>query len=201
MHASDSSLEGGSIHLLANVLLVFGFLFISFCKAGVSIAEFSTVGRVSGKYSACGFAAVVLAKHAMGMVMTWGVPHVLASAEGDAMLGIFRVQLTLLGVHIIAVGAGVALACGCTRSATAGAAWPALPPPSPRDVRASPHATWAQRLFGVVQNSLDSVVVVVLIGLWRALAVGSLHGYHTIRVRFLQSRGLPLTEAGATLAA
>ena len=42
---------------------------------------------------------------------------------------------------------------------------------------------------------------VVLIGLWRALAVGSLHGYHTIRVRFLQSRGLPLTEAGATLAA
>ena len=41
---------------------------------------------------------------------------------------------------------------------------------------------------------------VVLIGVWRALAVGTLHGYHSIRVSYLESRGLRLTEAGDRLA-
>ena len=43
--------------------------------------------------------------------------------------------------------------------------------------------------------------MVFLIGLWRALAVGTLHAYHSIRIKFMQSRGLPLTEAGALFAA
>ena len=45
-----------------------------------------------------------------------------------------------------------------------------------------------------------SAYVVFIIGLWRALAVGTLHAYHSIRIKFMQSRGLPLTEAGALFA-
>lgn len=67
MHADEAEASNA---LLANGFLFFGFLFISFCKAGVSIAEFSTVGRLSGKYSACAFALVILAKHALGMLMS-----------------------------------------------------------------------------------------------------------------------------------
>ena len=92
----------------ATLLLCLGFLSISACKAGVSIAEFSTVGCASGAYSAFGFSAMVLAKHAFVMVMDWSVPKVLATTH-DAMLGLFRVQFFLLAPHAISVAAGLAL--------------------------------------------------------------------------------------------
>jgi hypothetical protein len=34
-----------------------------------------------------------------------------------------------------------------------------------------------------------SLYAVTMIGLWRALAVGTLHAYHSIRIKFMQSRG------------
>ena len=93
---------------VANVCLVLGFLMISACKAGVAIAEFSTVAQLCGRHSAIGFAGVILVKHAMGIVMSWGVPLVLATAH-DEWRGITRVQLALLIPHGLSVVAGVAL--------------------------------------------------------------------------------------------
>lgn len=198
-HANE---EG--FRLLANALLVLGFLCISACTAGVAIAQFSTMGRLSGRYGAFGFAALVLVKQAIGMLMAWGVPRVLATAKGDDMLGIFRVQLVLLVLHVIAVGAGVGLAYSdCVPSASAAEEMPSrakAAPCTPPAAQASPLLKSALSLMGWSNGVSDGLPAVVLIGLWRALAVGSLHAYHSIRIRFLQSRGLPLTQAGALFA-
>jgi hypothetical protein len=102
-----SDMGGG---VFANLLLVLGFLFVSGCKAGVAIAEFSTIGRVCGRHSALGFSCAILGKHAMGMLMAWGVPLVLKTTKDD-VLGIARVQLALLLPHAISVLAGLRIAC------------------------------------------------------------------------------------------
>lgn len=240
VHANGEG--GGKAMVLANALLMFGFLCISASKAGVAIAEFSTVGRLSGRYSAVGFACVILAKHVMGILTSWGVPRVLATTD-DEMLGLARVQLILLVPHVLSVLAGVTLAqsrlCDCDEKANEADDEAAGLPPvherpevsprkhmarslereeqgerSPPVVPASPYVASAlAKLLGLSQATLDvdaegvaasvasSWYVIALIGLWRALTVGTLHAYHSIRIKFMQSRGLPLTVAGSLFAA
>ena len=177
----------------ATLLLCLGFLSISACKAGVSIAEFSTVGCASGAYSAFGFSAMVLAKHAFVMVMDWSVPKVLATTH-DAMLGLFRVQFFLLAPHAISVAAGLALSRLQPE---------AVPPHAGR--LGSPRRP-STELGPVLRRAISGdergpVCVILLIGLWRSLAVGTLHLYHSIRIKFMESRGMDLPEAGAYVAA
>lgn len=228
--------------LLDSTLLGLGFMIISGCKAGVSIAEFSTVGRLCGRHSPVVFACVVLVKHALGILMAWGVPLILTSAPDD-WIGIARVQLILLIPHMISVLAGIALArlrpCSQDQSAKADEVeggdyispdingthsklaerlcWETLPHQSSARYRESPLCeanvastqTFISRvgsylgLAADVNNSEDyksGTLVIIMIGLWRALAVGTLHAYHSIRIKLMQSRGLPLVYAGAMFA-
>ena len=223
--------------LIDSGLMVLGFLIISACKAGVAIAEFSTIGHPCGRHSAIGFACVILVKHGMGMAMVWGVPQILAAAggDGDEWRGITRVQLALLVPHVLSVCAGCALAWmhPCDNSSLS---WQSSlhhvhehsspPSASPRcavsplvlpralaPAPGSPAKGVLTRIASYVglssptdgdadsSSSNDAVVMVLCIGLWRALAVGTMHAYHSIRVKFMQSRGLPLTAAGALFAA
>ena len=47
----------------------------------------------------------------------------------------------------------------------------------------------------------DTVVVIALIGLWRAVQVGTLHAYHTVRIEMLASvHSVRITEAGSLIA-
>ena len=64
LHLQGVAAESEASQPLDSVFLALGFLLISACKAGVAIAEFSTVGRICGRHSAFGFACVVLVKHA-----------------------------------------------------------------------------------------------------------------------------------------
>ena len=234
-------------------VLVLGFLLISACKAGVVIAEFSTVGRMCGQSSALGFACVVLAKHALGVLMTWGVPLVLETTDGGIQ-GISRVQLVLLIPHALSMIAGIGLARMCPLDSAeldgvpeanggggSGGAWesragdeagggagilraPVTPPGRNNfkncDFVASPAAGSAlsrigsllglssqvdnanERKAGGADSAAAAAAIfrVTMIGLWRALAVGTLHAYHSIRIKFMQSRGLQLTEAGTLFA-
>lgn len=248
---------GGSDGLVARVLLVLGFLFISAFKAGVAIAEFSTVGRACGKHSAVGFSCVILSKHAMGILIAWGVPRVLATTTDD-VLGIARVQLALLLPHVVSMMAGIRLAqmravergLACdeddthekedrvpreervpiTPLSTTLIGSPTTPPPgmladapsaTSSPVVGSPAVALAlsrvSSLLGLSEKLGEgerspsfrsgpggmsvprSIYAVTIIGLWRALAVGTLHAYHSIRIKFMQSRGLALTEAGPCL--
>ena len=265
---------GSSGWLSADLALVAGFLFISGCKAGVSIVEFSTVGQVSGRHSVLGFACVVLVKHVIGILMSWGVPRILSTTD-DAVVAISRVQLILILPHSLSVLAGVALArmhcCGAAahfdatnddlkahalgsgisrkqpsaspivlrRSASPVATRRLASPVAARRLAspvvahgvASPARTPLTRvasllglsesshlidsagddlsdgpglrdtvLSGSSQPTVQSWIVVALIGLWRALAVGTLHAYHLIRIKFMQSRGMGLTAAGSLFA-
>ena len=210
-------------------MLVLGFLLISAFKAGNSIAEFSTVGRMCGQSSAVGFAFCVLAKHALGVFMTWGVPLVLRSTDDD-ILGIARVQLVLLVPHGLSMLAGIALARMCPSDsaeldgepevngehlANGALGIPRAPTTPPANGRskfmASPavgsalsrigsllglsSADAADESKGEAAAAAAAVFRVTMIGLWRALAVGTLHAYHSIRIKFMQSHGLQLTGA------
>ena len=51
------------------------------CAAGLTIAEFSTIGRIFASYTEVGFASLVIAKHTLAIFTTWGVPRVLAACK------------------------------------------------------------------------------------------------------------------------
>mmetsp|Transcript_32021 Transcript_32021/g.83807 ORF Transcript_32021/g.83807 Transcript_32021/m.83807 type:complete len:396 (-) Transcript_32021:879-2066(-) len=222
MHANEDSL------LVANFLLSVGFLVISACKAGVTVAEFSTVGQLGLSFSglSLAFACVILSKHAISILLSWGVPRLLATAN-DEMTGIGRVQLALLIPHMISVAAGIQLARLSTTVSAHGShaasqapagLWihratsevvPAdseLPQVSPATFVATSMGLSPANSFSRDKSASPSSLlggtslVVVLIGLWRALAVGTLHAYHSIRIKFMQSRGLVLTQAGSLFA-
>ena len=61
----------------AAAAILAGLVASSACRAGITIAEFSLVGRVCGRNAAAGFGALVVAKHGMGSLMSWAVPILL----------------------------------------------------------------------------------------------------------------------------
>jgi hypothetical protein len=78
--------------------------------AGLTIAEFSTIGRVFATYTEVGFASLVIAKHAIAIGTTWGVPLILATAHDNNLVGVLRVQLCSLLPHSLSLLAGAVLA-------------------------------------------------------------------------------------------
>ena len=102
--------EEGSNGLLTLVLCAGGLVVGSACRAGISVAEFVAVGEASGSEgSELGFAALVVAKHANGVVMAWGVPLLVASTR-STIHGLLRVQLATLVPHLAALLAGCLMA-------------------------------------------------------------------------------------------
>ncbi len=123
-------IESGHASASSAVLLC-GLLFTSACRAGIAVAEFGTIGKVSGANATLGFAALVVAKHAMSIALSWSVPRVLTGVH-STLGGVIRVQMMTLLPH------AVALACGLTLSCQ-------LPPPAPHQ---SHHKGLAAAAFG-----------------------------------------------------
>ena len=216
---------------LAATCLITGLLTSSACRAGITIAEFATCGRIQGSLGKfLGFSALVLAKHGNGALMSWGVPHILAHEPSDSLLGVTYLQVALVMLHTLAFAAGACLcfmhrplspapapiscsdatarddkwdapaASGSTESSSASAT------DSPPDVadallmRAAAKAPTARK-SSRSEVLVDAVRSVLVIGLWRALQVGTLHAYHSIRVEFVISLGgLSLIDAGGLFA-
>ena len=207
--------------MLAGCCLALGLLTSSACRAGITIAEFSIIGRIAGVGRFFGFSALVLAKHGNGALISWAVPHVLVNAKDGALAGLTYLQVLILSLHAVAVCAGVALShlhrrhapylpLGTTPSTTDVFGSPGGPADSP-NVSPSPMrvsdrvraAALEAGDHGSVQpdSALDSMTRVMLIGLWRALLVGTLHAYHSVRMELAASLGnLSLLDAGALFA-
>ena len=120
--------------LLNASILAAGLLWLSACRAGLTIAEFSTIGRVfAGGSTEIGFASLVVAKHLQAIATTWGVPLILKTSPDNNLVAILRVQLCSLLPHILAVIAGAALAARLPTPAAGGiGSLPASPMPMRR---------------------------------------------------------------------
>ena len=98
----------------AGAIVIGGVIMSSACRAGVSIAEFSSlgesvaVGETPGDGS-IGFACLTIAKHLNGIVMAWSVPLLIGSTQHE-INGVLRVQLVTLIPHTISLMAGVVMA-------------------------------------------------------------------------------------------
>ena len=240
--------------------IALGLVLSSVCRAGITIAEFSICGLL-GEYSALGFGSLVLAKHAMGSVVSWGVPQLLRGA--GAMHGLYSVQATVLVPHAIAMCAAVNLAlshraaerraaAGAESSAASDAGWDdataasrwkgktlAATPSSnevfplchggdapvgapsqvldgqPADDSWSPPASGHRRspdagpsdrlllakLYSMVRRAALQDLSLILLGLWRAFEVGTLHAYHSVRIELAMSAcNASLVDAGGIFA-
>ncbi|EOD35103.1 hypothetical protein EMIHUDRAFT_441053 [Emiliania huxleyi CCMP1516] len=173
----------------AAAAILAGLVASSACRAGITIAEFSLVGRVCGRNAAAGFGALVVAKHGMGSLMSWAVPILL----GEGALGVaplLSLQLLLLAPHAIAVCSGAALSV-LHRPAAGEGGGGDLPEvdSTPREGKvlcgagrghgsrdpAAGGAAGAASLLQSLQQSqrmTSQSVAVLLIGLWRALELG-----------------------------
>ena len=162
--------------LLSNGLLLLGFLLTSLCKSGVHVAQVATAARVCGRLTAVAFGVMVVSKHLLSMIITWLVPRILVMHE-DAASGVLRVSLAILLPNALAAASGLILS-----------RW---------ETEAAPLRRFASEVGpGVVPSA-----VVLMLGGWRALTVGSLHAYHSVRIKLVMSLGLPLVDAGSRLAA
>ena len=208
--------------MLAGCCLVLGLLMSSACRAGITIAEFSIIGRITGVGRFFGFSALVLAKHGNGALISWAVPHVFVNAKEGVLAGLTYLQVLILSLHAIAVCAGVTLShlhrrhapylpLGTTPSTTDVCSTPGdsradSPNASPSPMRVSARVRAAALEAGghgsvQPESALDSMTRVMLIGLWRALLVGTLHAYHSVRIELAASLGnLSILDAGALFA-
>ena len=253
MHTLKS--HGG---LLASLLIATGLLFSSICRAGVTVAEFSLVGRLWGDHAVAGFGALVVSKHMLMASISWGVPLIFERAASNGVpssLGaLVLLQLVLLIPHAVSVCAGYGLvllnrAPGlAAQTAAIGAVddenddgeipyssmdWISAEEGGAPLVAATPLQTSlgdegdeeAQANGGVrkgiggggvtacpgsgsschlakVTPPLARVPAsVLLVGLWRAFEIGTLHAYHSIRIEMMLTlRTLSLVDAGALFA-
>ena len=75
--------------------------------------------------------------------------------------------------------------------------------PNVLDAAGSPFVRSLSALWTRASNlsSQERFLVVAMLGLWRALQVGALHAYHSVRIEMLvQLRGIKVTEAGSFFA-
>lgn len=78
------------------------------------------------------------------------------------------------------------------------------PSPSSHSLKWSPLAAASATAASASVTAASTTALrrrVLLIGVWRALVVSSLHTFHSIKVALLVSRGLSLTDAGSRVAA
>ena len=227
--------EGGRV-FVAGACLACGLLLSSACRPGITIAAFTTVGRVCGsnsKYSMFAFGSLVLAKHSMSSVTSWLVPLILQGARAVAHGGfetILHVQLAVMIPHAIALTAGVALAAlhgpfiVPLADAFAEAAEATTVPgaDSVGTLKPGPSAPSDDALY-IESGRCDTQYpkgskarreagwnAVLLLGLWRALEVGTLHALHIMRVELTMAlcrlsivdtgRIIALNDAGAMAA-
>ena len=207
----------------AGVLLLLGVLLFSVSKAGVAIAQHSLVGQLfSGSQTTLAFAVLIVCKHLISILASWFMPRVVARAASD-LLGLLNVQLVTLIPHSVSVTAGGVLcalhigpravsrasepsvdtppaACtGLSRGAylTAGQWRSALP----QRRRWGRMVGWCSSLcLGNRKSPGRAMRVVIGIGIWRAVTVGTLHAYHATRVQMLVSIGTTAIAAGARCA-
>lgn len=97
---------------IAALMLLAGVLTFSVSKAGIAIAQFSLVGRVCRDNAALSFAVLILSKHIISIVATWGVPIVLSG--GDKLRehpidGLLHVSLLNLLPHALSFLSACAL--------------------------------------------------------------------------------------------
>ena len=105
------SRRAGTAHGGCRLTCLLG-LFYQRLQVSVAIAQFGMVGKACGGFTTVSF-TVDRRKHMIGMVVTWGVPLIVAGAK-DEYMGIMRVQMTVLMPHAIATLAGIVLHCRYT---------------------------------------------------------------------------------------
>eukprot|EP00933_Yihiella_yeosuensis_P074401 TRINITY_DN8331_c0_g1_i1.p1 TRINITY_DN8331_c0_g1~~TRINITY_DN8331_c0_g1_i1.p1 ORF type:complete len:535 (+),score=45.60 TRINITY_DN8331_c0_g1_i1:74-1678(+) len=208
--------ETDSTGSVGYVLLIVGLLVFSIFHAGVGVVQHTVLSRVLPDGLTSGFVAIIAFTHLTTAACNFAVPTILER------FGLTGLQLILLVPSLLSFIAGGLLARAATGFSVPHVLTPTAafvrsisqhslavplledsPLPMRSGARASPRASQGevQRDYKPSVLCIRGMGIIILLGLWRAIVLGILHAFRTVKNGLLCSYGMSKVSAGEVVGA